>query len=123
MKKILFVILLLMFANSALFADTVSIDRFTVKENPFALSKPIERAITAPAIPRVISFFIVIQLDFTLLGIVEFIKGTKFQNGTFLWDRSYSNRFMQSYRIIISMFGNRLICLFQVLTRFVFFWR
>ena len=39
MKKILFVVLLLLSANTALFADTVNIDRFTVKENPFAESE------------------------------------------------------------------------------------
>jgi len=39
MKKILLVVLLLISAKSALFADTVSINRFVVKENPFAESE------------------------------------------------------------------------------------
>ena len=39
MKKIFFVIFLLISTTGALFADTISIDRFTVKENPFAESE------------------------------------------------------------------------------------
>ncbi len=36
MKKILLFVLLMISANTMLFADTISVDRFTVKENPFA---------------------------------------------------------------------------------------
>jgi len=39
MKRVFIVFLLLICAGSNLFADTVSIDRFTVKENPFAESE------------------------------------------------------------------------------------
>ena len=78
MKKILLVVLLLISAKSALFADTISIDRFTVKENPFAES---EVAIVAIDTLDKIREDVEGLFSFTINGFQEemrFEKGTAF---------------------------------------------
>jgi hypothetical protein len=78
MRKILFVVLMLISASSNLFADTINVDRFTVKENPFAES---EVAIVAVDTLGNIREDVEGVFNFTINGFQEemkFDKGTAF---------------------------------------------
>ncbi len=81
MKKILFVVLLLISTSNALFADTISIDRFTVKENPFAES---EVAIVAVDSLDNIRENVEGVFSFTINGFQEEMK---FEKGTAFYHR------------------------------------
>ena len=78
MKKILFVVFLMLVANSFVIADTITIKQFVVKENPFADS---EIAITATDTAGNIQEKVEGVFAFTINGFQEqmrFDKGTAF---------------------------------------------
>ncbi|MDB5031132.1 hypothetical protein [Mucilaginibacter sp.] len=78
MKKILFVVFLLLIANSFVFADTISINHFVVKDNPFADS---EIAVVATDSVGNIQEKVDGVFSFTINGFLEqmkFDKGTAF---------------------------------------------
>ena len=78
MRKILFAALLILSANFAAFADTINIDRFIIKENPFA-----EREVAIVAVDSLDSIRENVDgiFSFTINGFQEemrFEKGTAF---------------------------------------------
>jgi hypothetical protein len=78
MKKILFVVFLMLIANSFVFADTITIKQFMVKENPFADS---EIAVVATDTAGNIQEKVEGVFAFTINGFQEqmkFDKGTAF---------------------------------------------
>ncbi len=78
MKKILFAVLLMMYAGSVAFADTVTIKQFVIKENPFADS---EVAIVATDTAGAVQEKVEGVFAFTINGFQEqmrFEKGTAF---------------------------------------------
>lgn len=78
MKKLLFVVLLMLMSSSGVFADTITINHFVVKENPFAES---EIAIVATDTAGNIDEKADGRFAFTINGFQEqlkFDKGTAF---------------------------------------------
>jgi hypothetical protein len=78
MKKLLFVIILMLITGTTVFADTITINQFVVKENPFAES---EVAVVATDTAGNINENVVGRFAFTINGFQEqlrFDKGTAF---------------------------------------------